>query len=133
MTEKTPVKPASDEVVIHGIKNCDTMKKAFAWLAGRGVAYRFHDYRRDGLDADMLAAWCAKLGWRALLNTRGTTWRKLDPAQQAVDTEQAAIALMLAHPSIIRRPVLALPDGAILLGFDAETWARALPATGAHA
>lgn len=118
------------QAVIYGIKNCDTMKKAFGWLAERGVPYRFHDYRKDGLDASTLRGWCSALGWKALVNTRGTTWRKLTPEQQAVDGEDAAIALMLANPSLIRRPVLATAAGELLVGFEPERYAAALAAGG---
>lgn len=114
------------QLVIHGIKNCDTMKKAFAWLDGQGLAYRFHDYRKDGLDAVTLRRWSARLGWEALLNKRGTTWRRLDPAQQALGAEADAIALMLEQPSLIRRPVLEMADGRILVGFDADLYRRNL-------
>ncbi len=114
------------QLVIHGIKNCDTMKRAFAWLDGQGLAYRFHDYRRDGLDAATLQRWSARLGWEALLNKRGTTWRKLDAERQAVGTEAEAIALMLAQPSLIRRPVLEMGDGRLLVGFDADLYSSTL-------
>ena len=114
------------QAVIYGIRNCDTMKTALAWLAAEGVAVRFHDYRKDGVDEVTLRAWCAALGRDALINRRGTTWRKLGPAQQTIDSDAAAVALMLDQPSVIRRPVLALPAGALLVGFDAEAWRRAL-------
>jgi arsenate reductase len=116
--------------VIYGIRNCDTMKKAFAWLAGEGIAYRFHDYRKDGLDAATARAWCAELGCDALLNRRGTTWRKLSAEQQAqaVDGDDAAVALMLEQPSVIRRPLLALPAGDLLVGFDSDAWRDAFDA-----
>jgi arsenate reductase len=104
------------------------MKKAFAWLAGAGIACRFHDYRKDGLDAATVRAWCAALGRDALLNRRGTTWRKLSPEQQAqaADGDDAAVTLMLAEPSVIRRPLLALPAGGLLVGFDGDAWRQAL-------
>jgi arsenate reductase (glutaredoxin) len=114
------------ETVIHGIRNCDTMKKAFAWLDSNGVAYRFHDYRRSGIDAATLRRWCARAGWEALVNKRGTTWRKLSPEQQAVASEAAAIALMQSQPSLIRRPVVEFGDGELIIGFDAEHYAHAL-------
>ena len=105
-------------VTIHGIKNCDTMKKAFAWLDG-------HDYKRDGIDRATLEAWAARLGWEALLNRAGTTFRKLpDSEKEGLDATRA-IALMLAQPSMIRRPVLDL-GGALLVGFAPEAWAKAL-------
>jgi len=114
------------ETVIYGIRNCDTMRKAFAWLTADGIAVRFHDFRKDGVDEATLRAWCAALGRDALINRRGTTWRKLSPEQQAIDGDDAAVALMLAQPALIRRPVLALPTGELLVGFDADAWRRTL-------
>ncbi|MDX5363973.1 MAG: ArsC family reductase [Pseudazoarcus pumilus] len=106
-------------VRIYGIKNCDTMKKAFNWLDEAGIAYEFHDYKKAGIDAATLSRWCARAeGWQALVNTRGTTWRKLSPKQQAIVDDNAAIALMGDQPSLIRRPVVELPDGELLIGFD---------------
>lgn len=111
--------------VVHGIPNCDTVKKARAWLAGRGVDAAFHDFRRDGVPVARLDAWIAALGWQPLLNTRGTTWRRLDDATRAGAADAAgARALMLREPSVIRRPVVDWPDGRSTVGFDAEDWAR---------
>ena len=107
-------------VTIYGIKNCDTMKKAFAWLDARGVAYTFHDYRKAGIAAETLARWCAALGWESLVNTRGTTWRKLDPAEQAIADAQDAIRLMQSRTSVIRRPVIETADGSLVVGLDLE-------------
>jgi Spx/MgsR family transcriptional regulator len=91
---------------LYGIRNCDTMKKARAWLDARGVDYHFHDYKRDGLDAALLRGWVDELGWEALVNRRGTSWRKLpEVVREQMDTE-AAIRVMLETPSIIRRPLL---------------------------
>jgi Spx/MgsR family transcriptional regulator len=93
-------------IQLYGIPNCDTIKKARAWLEGRGVEYRFHDYRRDGIDESRLRGWVDELGWEALVNRRGTTWRRLpEEVREQMDTE-AAIRIMLETPSIIRRPVL---------------------------
>ena len=112
-------------IVIHGIKNCDTMKKTFAWFDRAGVAYVFHDYKKAGIDAATLQRWCERLGnWEALVNRRGTTWRKLPPEQQAVTDTAAAIALMQAQPSLIRRPVIEGADGAFLVGFDPDALER---------
>jgi arsenate reductase len=112
-------------VTIHGIRNCDTMKKAFAWLDGQGVAYRFHDYRTAGLDRALLEGWVAQLGWEALLNRAGTTFRKLpDDRKQGLDADKA-IALMLDQPSMVKRPVLDA-SGRLLVGFQPEAWAKAL-------
>jgi Spx/MgsR family transcriptional regulator len=93
-------------IQLYGIPNCDTIKKARAWLEGRGVEYRFHDYKRDGIDEARLRGWVDELGWEALVNRRGTTWRRLpEEVREQMDTE-AAIRIMLETPSIIRRPVL---------------------------
>ncbi|MGB5734596.1 MAG: ArsC family reductase [Thiohalocapsa sp.] len=93
-------------MTLFGIPNCDTMKKARQWLDGHGIAYSFHDYKKAGLDEAVLRAWVAELGWEALLNRRGQLWRKLDPAVREGMDETSAIRVMLATPSIIRRPVL---------------------------
>lgn len=93
-------------VTIYGIRNCDTMKKAFAWLDGHGVAYAFHDYRVDGLAAATLERWAKTLGWEALLNRSSSTFRALPEADRAGLDEARALALMLANPTMIRRPVL---------------------------
>jgi arsenate reductase (glutaredoxin) len=102
---------------IYGIKNCDTMKKARAWLDGRGVAYAFHDYKVSGIDRARLEGWTAKVGWEVLLNRAGTTFRKLSDKKKAGLSEKSAIALMLAQPSMIKRPVLEAAGGRLLVGF----------------
>ncbi|GKX58466.1 arsenate reductase [Leminorella grimontii] len=103
---------------MYGIKNCDTIKKARRWLEERGVEYRFHDYRADGLDDALLQRFIDALGWEAMLNTRGTTWRKLSDEQKAAaSNESGAKALMLEQPAIIKRPLLVKGD-AMLLGFS---------------
>jgi arsenate reductase len=109
-------------VTIYGIPNCDTMKKARAWLTGHGIEHVFHDYRKDGIDADTVRGWLARTERSVLVNTRGTTWRKLTPEQQQIDGDEAAIALMLAHPSLIKRPVLDTGD-ALIVGFKADLYA----------
>lgn len=110
---------------IYGIKNCDTMKKAFAWLAENGIACEFHDYKKAGIDAATLARWEAALGWETLLNRRGTTWRKLDHSvQQGVD-RATALRLMQEQPSLIKRPVLEAGQ-TLLAGFEAGAWRQAL-------
>jgi Spx/MgsR family transcriptional regulator len=110
-------------VTLYGITNCDTVRKARAWLDGQGVAYRFHDFRKDGVPQDRLADWSRAVGWEKLVNRQGTTWRKLDLAQQqGVQDEASARALMLAQPSVIRRPVVEWPGGATTVGFDAQAW-----------
>ncbi len=108
---------------LYGIKNCDTIKKARRWLENNHVDYQFHDYRTDGLDAQMMHKFIAELGWEALLNTRGTTWRKLDEAQRAAITDaDSAAALMLEMPAIIKRPLLCAPGKPMLLGFSESTY-----------
>ena len=104
-------------ITLHGIKNCDTMKKARAWLDARGVAYAFHDYKLQGIDRATLSAWAAAVGWEVLLNRAGTTFRKLPEAEREGLDEARAITLMLAHPSAIKRPVLT-QGATILVGFD---------------
>ena len=106
-------------VVMYGIKNCDTIKKARRWLEAHQIDYRFHDYRADGLDRAQLDTFIAELGWQALLNTRGTTWRKLDESlRNSIDNADAAAALMLEMPAIIKRPLLCAPGQPMLLGFS---------------
>jgi arsenate reductase len=107
---------------IYGIKACDTMQKARAWLADHGVAYDFHDYKTRGVDRERLQSWARTVGWQVLLNRSGTTFRKLPEADKTGLTEARAIALMLAQPSMIKRPVLET-DGALLVGFKPEAYA----------
>jgi len=109
-------------VKIYGIRNCTTMKKAFAWCDSQGVEYAFHDYRKSGLDRGQLVQWCRHLGWKSLLNTRGTTWRNLTPQQQAISTQSQAVALMLEYPSLIKRPVVET-GSQLLVGFDPRMFA----------
>lgn len=111
-------------ITIYGIKNCDTMKKARAWLEGHGIAYAFHDYKAAGITRDRLSAWAKQLGWEVLLNRAGTTFRKLPDEDQDGITEAKAIALMLAQPSMIKRPVLDI-DGRLLVGFKPEQYTAA--------
>jgi len=112
-------------VTLYGIKNCDTMKKARAWLDTQAVAYDFHDYKTAGIDRAHLEAWVSELGWETLLNRAGTTFRKLpDAARENLDADKA-IALMLEQPSMIKRPVLDLCDR-ILVGFKPELYSAAL-------
>jgi Spx/MgsR family transcriptional regulator len=104
-------------LTMYGIKNCDTIKKARRWLEAHQIEYRFHDYRADGLDRAQLDTFIAELGWEALLNTRGTTWRKLDESlRNSIDNADAAAALMLEMPAIIKRPLLCAPGRPMLLG-----------------
>ncbi|MGJ5142422.1 ArsC family reductase [Bradyrhizobium oligotrophicum] len=110
-------------ITIYGIKNCDTMKKARAWLDDHGVAYEFHDYKTAGIDKAKLKAWSDELGWEVLLNRAGTTFKKLPDADKGGLTESKAIALMLAQPSMIKRPVLDL-GGRRVVGFKPDLYAR---------
>ena len=111
---------------IYGIKNCDTMKKARAWLDKHKVACAFHDYKSKGIAREKLEGWAKKAGWETLLNRAGTTFRKLPDKDKNDITERKAIALMLAQPSMIKRPVLELPGGKILVGFRPEEYAASV-------
>ena len=115
-------------ITIYGIKNCDTMKKARAWLDRRGVAYDFHDYKAAGIDREQLARWAKKVGWETLLNRAGATFRKLPDKNKSALDENKAITLMLAQPSMIKRPVLDLGGGKLLVGFKPELYSEAVPA-----
>jgi arsenate reductase len=113
-------------ITIYGIKNCDTMKKARAWLDKRGVDYSFHDYKTAGIERAQLEQWAKQVGWEALLNRAGTTFCKLpDKDKTSIDAKKA-IALMLAQPSMIKRPVLDLGRGKLLIGFAPETYGAAV-------
>jgi arsenate reductase (glutaredoxin) len=110
-------------VTIYGIKNCDTMKKARAWLDKHGVAYDFHDYKTAGVDRASLEGWAREAGWETLLNRAGTTFRKLPEKERDGVTEKKAIALMLEQPSMIKRPVLDV-GGKLLVGFKPEQYEK---------
>jgi arsenate reductase (glutaredoxin) len=112
-------------IALYGIPNCDTVKKARVWLDGRGVGYAFHDYKKEGADPARLAAWSDAVGWEALLNRRGTTFRALGDDDKADIDRAKALRLMQAHPSLIKRPV-AEHAGGLLVGFDAAEWDAAL-------
>ena len=114
-------------VTLYGIKACDTMKKARDWLDGHGVAYAFHDYKAAGVDRAALEAWARIVGWETLLNRSGTTFRKLPEADRQDLTEAKAINLMLAQPSMIKRPVLDLGGGSLLVGFKPAAYAERFP------
>lgn len=111
-------------ITIYGIVNCDTMKKARAWLDGHGVAYDFHDYKAKGIEASRVEGWAREVGWETLLNRAGTTFRKLVDYEKAGLNEKKAVALMAALPTMIKRPVLDLGDR-IIVGFKPETYATA--------
>ena len=112
-------------ITMYGIRNCDNVKKARAWLDQQGIAYAFHDYKTAGIDRPQLEKWCTQLGWETVLNRSGTTFRKL-PEKDKIDiSDKSAIMLMLAQPSMIRRPVLDLGD-ALLAGFKSEIYQKML-------
>ena len=113
----------TQSVTIYGIKNCDTMKKARAWLDKRRVEYAFHDYKVSGIDRTTLEDWAREVGWETLLNRAGTTFRKLPDKDREDVTEKKAIALMLAQPSMIKRPVLEA-GGALLVGFKPDQYEK---------
>ncbi len=108
-------------VKMYGIKNCDTIKKARAWLEKNGIDYVFHDYRKEGIDQKMLNAWLKSLDWEDLLNRRGTTWRKLPESTRETMNRKAAVNLMLEQPAIIKRPLLET-NGELTLGFSEENY-----------
>jgi arsenate reductase (glutaredoxin) len=111
-------------VIIYGIKNCDTMKKARAWLDKRGVGYVFHDYKAEGIERKKLERWAKQAGWETLLNRAGTTFRKLPEMEREGVTEKKAIALMLVQPSMIKGPVLEA-NGKLFVGFKPEMYEKA--------
>ena len=112
-------------ITLYGIPNCDTVKKARDWLAARGLAYTFHDYKKAGADPAKLAEWCAAAGWETVLNRAGTTFRKLPDADKSGLDAATAVAIMAANPSCIKRPI-AEHSGGLLVGFKREQWAAAL-------
>lgn len=113
-------------ITVYGIANCDTVKKARAWLSERDLAYTFHDFKKQGVPSEQLPAWIARLGWEPLLNRRGTTWRRLSAPEQASACDAASAArLMQQQPSVIKRPVVDWGD-ALTVGFDPEAWNQRL-------
>jgi len=112
-------------ITIYGIKNCNSMKKAFDWLSANHVEYAFHDYKKSGIDAATLQAWANEVGWQKLLNTQGLTWRGLDASEKADVDAEKAIALMVAKPSLIKRPVIS-GGKKLLVGVDETAFAQAL-------
>jgi Spx/MgsR family transcriptional regulator len=114
-------------LTVFGIPNCDTVKKARTWLTEHALDYRFHDFKKQGVPQDLLPLWLAASGWQTLVNRKGTTWRKLDEAtRMAVVDDASALALMLAQPSVIKRPVVMWGNGQISVGFDADSFAHYL-------
>ena len=112
-------------LILYGIPNCDTVKKARAWLDARGLAYTFHDYKKAGADPAKLAEWCAAAGWETVLNRAGTTFRKLPEADKSGLDAAKAVVIMAAHPSCIKRPIFEHAGG-LLVGFKPDQWAAAL-------
>jgi arsenate reductase len=110
---------------VYGIKNCDTVRKARKWLDEAGLAYEFHDFRKDGLEPELIERWQAIIGWEPLLNRRGTTWRKLPEAVRDNIRADSALQVMLDNPAVIKRPVVEV-GGDILVGFDADDWSQTL-------
>ena len=113
-------------LTLYGIPNCDTVKKARVWLDGKGVAYAFHDYKKAGADEARLRAWTKEAGWEKILNRAGTTFKKLPDADKNGLDEAKAIKLMLAQPSMIKRPVVEGAKGGLLVGFKEAEWEAAL-------
>jgi Spx/MgsR family transcriptional regulator len=112
---------------VYAIPNCNTVKKALDWLKANKIDYTFHDYKKQGINNKELTNWCKQVGWEALLNKKGTTWKLLGPALQATITNQkAAIALMVEKTSVIRRPLIEKEGKVVLLGFDETDYAKAL-------
>lgn len=117
----------STTTILYGIPNCDTVKKARTWLDAQGIAYTFHDFKKQGVPADRLPRWLQAVGRDKLVNRQGTTWRKLDPALQAgVVDDASAATLLLEHASVIKRPVVEWADDRTTVGFKADEWAAAL-------
>ena len=111
---------------VYGIKNCNTVKKALDWLTENGIPFEFHDYKKQGITAEKLSEWAGRIGWEPLLNRKGTTWRQLEPeVRESVTGEEAALALMAAKTSVIRRPLIE-SDRGLLLGFDEAQYADVL-------
>ena len=124
MADMKNTAPSSGPVTVYGIPNCDTVKKARTWLTDQGVDYNFHDFKKQGVPAELLPGWLSTIGWETLVNRKGTTWRKLDEATRlGVVDDASATALMLAQPSVIKRPVVVWGDGAVSVGFSAEAFA----------
>ena len=109
---------------VYGISNCDTVKKARAWLTEQALTHTFHDFKKQGVPVEKLPAWASAVGWKRLLNRQSATWRKLDSASQAdANSPQGAQALMVANPSVIKRPVVQWRNGDVTVGFDSDSWA----------
>lgn len=114
-------------MIVYGIKNCETVKKAINWLKANNKTFEFHDYKKAGITLEKLQSWCGQVGWEVLLNRRGTTWRKLDEEiKNAVVDETHAVNVMLTNTSIIKRPVIEKEGKVLLVGFDAASYSSKL-------
>lgn len=114
-------------MIVYGIKNCDTVKKALNWLKANNKAFEFHDYKKEGITSEKLQSWCSQVGWENLLNRRGTTWRKLDEeTKNAVTDETQAMNVMLTNTSIIKRPVIEKDGKVLMVGFDEASYSAKL-------
>jgi Spx/MgsR family transcriptional regulator len=118
------IEPMNKQLItLYGISNCDTVKKARTWLTSQGLDYQFHDFKKQGVPDQRLDAWIEARGWQALVNSRGTTWRRLDDDIRACVTDAAsARSLMLTYPSVIKRPVVQWADGQVTVGFNEPAW-----------
>jgi arsenate reductase len=120
------IRPMQHTAMVYGIPNCDSVKKARSWMDAHGVTYTFHDFKKQGVPAQALDQWLQAVGWETLVNRKGTTWRQLEPATQAqVSDAASARALMLAHASVIKRPVVVVGQQ-VMVGVNPEAWARVL-------
>ena len=114
-------------MIVYGIPNCNTVKKAVTWLSDQGFSYEFHDFKKKGISTEKLNQWCEVFGWEAVLNKKGTTWRKLTPEQQAAVVDQSsAVAIMLANTSSIKRPIVEVDNIPLLISFNEEAYHAAL-------
>jgi len=114
-------------MIVYGIPNCNTVKKARTWLTANGFEYEFHDFKKQGITAEKLNQWCAAFGWESVLNKKGTTWKKLTPEQQSeVKDQKSAIAVLLEYTSAIKRPIVEVDGKAVLLSFDEEKYIKLL-------
>jgi Spx/MgsR family transcriptional regulator len=115
-------------ITLYGIPNCDTVKKARAWLTEQGIDYQFHDFKKQGVPQPQIDAWLGQLGWETVINRKGTAWRKLDDSvREGVTDAASALAVALAQPSVIKRPVVQWADGTVTVGFAPERFAARLP------
>lgn len=114
-------------MIVYGIKNCDTVKKALNWLKANNKVFEFHDYKKEGITTEKLQSWCSQVGWENLLNRRGTTWRKLDEeTRNTVTDETQAVNVMLTNTSIIKRPVIEKDGKVLMVGFDEASYSAKL-------